>query len=588
LISRHCKAVPKLRLLAQALSSSFALLVGLVTSPSDARAGGGPENVFLLVNSNSDSSKTIANHYIELRKIPPNNVFYVDWKGSLGACSGKNFREQILMPALKAIDDRKLTRQIDYLVYSSDFPWRMELSSVFPNDKFEAPFDPTASLTGATYLAAYMASENPAIVRPDINWYVPGPIEPNISACQKLANVPTRGFRGRYLWDKNGRRTETADAGQRYLLSTTLGVTRGRGNTVEEVLSYLRRSAGADGTRPRGTIYFMWNRDVRSSVRDKCFASVAEQINKAGGQATVRQGRLPDGATDVSGLMAGMQSFDLPASRLKILPGAICEHLTSAGGVLAAGAHQTPLTEFLRHGAAGASGTVTEPRAIQAKFPLASLQLHYVRGCSLAEAFYQSISGPYQLLVVGDPLCQPWAVAPRVAFQGVSDPKNVSGTLSLMPSQVAGGGQPVGVFELFVDGRLVARSAPGKTLTLDTTKLPDGFHELRIVGIRADSIETQGRQIVPLTVRNERAPVELQIAPQPGVSHAGKLRMRVRQPGATSIAIRQNSREVGRVQGESGELEIAAATLGHGPVTLQAFSEGPEATVSSPVRVSVN
>jgi len=58
-----------------------------------------------------------------------------------------------------------------------------------------------------------------------------------------------------------------------------LGVTFGRGNTVEEVLNYLRRSAMADGTRPSGTIYFMWNKDVRSSTRDKCFPAIAAQIN---------------------------------------------------------------------------------------------------------------------------------------------------------------------------------------------------------------------------------------------------------------------------------------------------------------------
>ena len=45
-------------------------------------AGGGPENVLLLVNSNSSGSKTIANHYIQLRNIPASNVVYIDWQGA--------------------------------------------------------------------------------------------------------------------------------------------------------------------------------------------------------------------------------------------------------------------------------------------------------------------------------------------------------------------------------------------------------------------------------------------------------------------------------------------------------------------------
>ena len=48
----------------------------------------------------------------------------------------------------------------------------------------------------------------------------------------------------------------------------------------------------------------------------------------------------------------------------------------------------------------------TEPFAIQAKFPTAFIQAFYVEGCSLAEAFYQSVTGPYQLLIIGDPLCR--------------------------------------------------------------------------------------------------------------------------------------------------------------------------------------
>ena len=551
-----------------------------------ALAGGGPENVLLLVNSNSDSSKTIANHYIHWRKIPPNNVVYVDWKGSLGICSGKNFREQILLPALKAIDDRQLTPQIDYIVYSSDFPWRMELQSVFPDHKFTAPFDPNASLTGATYLTPLMVSENPAIVAPGINWYVPGPLEPNLAACQELENVSSRGFRSQYLWDRDGKKTTEAKAGQRYLLSTMLGVTRGRGNTVEEVLSYLQRSVKADGTRPRGTVYFMKNVDVRSARRHNCFPAVAAEIKRLGVGAVIQQGRIPTGARDILGLTSGVIDYDLAASGDVLLPGAICDNLTSSGGNMSAGAAQTPLSQPLRHGAAGASGTVSEPRAIQAKFPLPSLHLHYARGCSLAESFYQSVSGPYQLLILGDPLCQPWAVFPNITVEGLDPTKKVSGTISFKPS--AAGGRGVGSFEVFVDGRLVARTSPGKTLSLDTGKLADGYHELRIVGVNADAIESRGRRILPLQVNNKEAKVELQVAPSPGVSHLGKVRVKVRHPGATAIAVRQNSREVGRVEGEAGEVEIPASTLGRGPTTLQAFSEGPSKAVSPPVQVQVN
>jgi hypothetical protein len=79
----------------------------------------------------------------------------------------------------------------------------------------------------------------------------------------------------------------------------------------------------------------------------------------------------------------------------------------------------------------------------------------------------------------------------------------------------------------------------------------------------------------------------MEVSPQSTVSHAGKLSVSVQQKGAKAIAIRQNSREVGRVQGEAGKAEIPAATLGRGPTTLQAFSEGDMPAVSPPVRVWV-
>ena len=56
------------------------LIAGLLSAfPAQvAYGGGGPENIFLVVNRQSWASQTVANHYIHLRKIPPGNVLYLD------------------------------------------------------------------------------------------------------------------------------------------------------------------------------------------------------------------------------------------------------------------------------------------------------------------------------------------------------------------------------------------------------------------------------------------------------------------------------------------------------------------------------
>ena len=54
------------------------MLTVLFVDASNVIAGGGPENVLVVVNADSISSKTIANHYIRLRKIPATNVVYLN------------------------------------------------------------------------------------------------------------------------------------------------------------------------------------------------------------------------------------------------------------------------------------------------------------------------------------------------------------------------------------------------------------------------------------------------------------------------------------------------------------------------------
>jgi len=562
-----------------------AVCFGLWATP--AAAGGGPENVLLVVNANNNNSKEIANHYIQLRKIPPNNVVYIDWEGDIEWAPVSKFRSKLLTPILEAIEERGLEFQIDYVVYSSGFPWGIKLGELFPDNKPPQGVRANASLTGATYLWQLVQTKNLSILSPNTNWYVPAGAANNISTCQQIGNVPSRGFRAGIAWAPNGQPAKKANLGQRYFLSTMLGVTSGRGNTVKEITSYLNRAALADGRRPRGTIYFVKNGDVRSKTRHECYDEVAQQLRQLGVSAQVIWGRIPEGAHDILGMMVGTANFDLAKADDTILPGAICEHLTSFGGSLKLKEAHTPLTEFLRYGAAGASGTVSEPGAVQAKFPLPSMHIHYVRGCSLAESFYQSIAAPYQLLIVGDPLCQPWASFPTVSVEGVEPDQEVRGTLSITPSSADAPGRRVAVFEIYVDGRLVARSEPGNRLSLDTTRLLDGYHELRVIGVAGDAIATQGRAIVPFVVNNHDRSVELSVVERDDASSSIVVRLFARQPDASQIVMMQNGRKVGQVDGSEGEVQIPSELLGRGVVMFQAISTGETAAVSAPVWVRV-
>jgi hypothetical protein len=195
-------------------------------------------------------------------------------------------------------------------------------------------------------------------------------------------------------------------------LAILLGATSGRGLTVDEAIANLERSVAADGTHPAGAVWFMASADeARTGPRRWAFPAAAAILRSLGLQAEIRDGVLPPRGAQVVGATIGVAGFDWAANGAQIQPGAWCDHLTSFGGALQPDAGQTPLTAFLRAGAAGAGGTVAEPLNYPFKFPSAFVHVHRARGLSLVEAVYRTMSCPYQYLVVGDPLSRPWPAA---------------------------------------------------------------------------------------------------------------------------------------------------------------------------------
>ncbi len=235
-------------------------------------------------------------------------------------------------------------------------------------------------------------------------------LEPNPSG-QRAA----WGFSARTTISPNGLRIANPSLGYRYLLSVVLGVTRGQGSTLDQAITCLARASQADFSHPTGKFYFASTSDVRTTTRAGAFGAAIKSLNSLGFEAEVVKSSLPKDAESVLGAQIGIATTDWATSGSNLAPGAIVDNLTSYGGVMNS-TSQTKLTHFIASGAAGSSGTVTEPYALQPKFPHPQMYAHYAAGASLAEAFYLSVTGPYQLLIVGDPLCKPFSHAPQLQF----------------------------------------------------------------------------------------------------------------------------------------------------------------------------
>ena len=658
-------------------------------------AGGSGANVAVIVNADSWASMTIANEYIALRDIPPVNVVYLRNVPGFETTSINNFREKILDPALLTLEQRGLGSQIDYLVYSADFPYGANVSADIGQTRVPQYVTKFGSLTGLTFLCQLVRAESLAYLDVNSNRYFraadtvnagaefandeeavqktttaielanqgkhsqaleifqglakqyPQSVLTayNLACCEANLDHPaqaikhlekaialgwwnvqhtqsdpdlaslrdradfkrliakmesqvinvaeTRGFRTMYSWDENYEPSTTRQ-GPRYLISSMLAATSGRGMSVNEALNALRRAKSADGTKPNGTVYFMNNDNVRAKTREWAFESAVSLLKDEGVAAKIiSNGKiLPHDKQPVAGLMAGYAAFSLHKWENPVLPGAFCEHLTSYGGVLAQGANQMPITKWMAAGAAGTAGAVTEPYALQWKFPTPFVHVHYARGCTLGEAYYQSVQMPYQLLLMGDPLCAPWATPPEFEVTGLDNGQTVKGRVTIAPK--AKTGSEISQFEVYVDGRRVKFIKNSDVYELDTSRLPDGYHEARVIAVEDTKIETRAVQTIPFTVSNRDRAVKL-TTNQAGAAFGDMLQFEVAAKGADKVVLAHNGRALAelKAQGDKveGTIEIPSNMLGLGEVQILALAtyenNDQQRAISKPVKVTL-
>ena len=395
----------------------------------------------------------------------------------------------------------------------------------------------------------------------------------------------SRSFSNHFFWGPNGWRSGSEEQGDRYILASVLAVTGKGQSTLDASLSRLESSIKADGTAPAGNVYFAKHADPRSKTRHRQFDFAVEELKSLDRPASIGSDIYPLSDDRVIGVSIGSPKPNWLKSKSTFLPGAICDNFTSYGGLWAK-TFQTHVNEFLDAGAAGACGFVTEPYTIAAKVPTARWHAHYARGLTLAESFYQSVSSPFQLLLVGDPLCCPFGKFPDFKITGIRDGDTVTGDFTLkFPQQPRS--PSIKHFEIFYDGVFLTKVDNTNQIKIATNATTDGYHEIRIVGVTDSPIANRRSKKIGFTLQRNGHSLSLHIR-NPKERLGKNLQAKVLSSFGNKIQIQQNSRTIATVA--SGKVfEIPTSSLGLGKIKLQAVVTLPNgATVKSqPVSISL-
>jgi len=169
----------------------------------------------------------------------------------------------------------------------------------------------------------------------------------------------------------------------------------------------IERGIAADARNPRGTLYLVRTDDASRNVRARTYADI---------EATLSQGlKVEELMTPVTRVVPDVIGYFTGALRVTELPliqfrpGAVADHLTSAGGVLKGGGQMSALA-WIEQGATASYGSVSEPCNLLGKFPnVRVLFEHYVHGETVLEAYWKSVEMPGQGLFIGEPLARPFA-----------------------------------------------------------------------------------------------------------------------------------------------------------------------------------
>ena len=306
------------------------------------------EDLAVIVNDNDPLSRQIGEYYQKRRNIPAANLIHVRFR------PGTTVMNETEFSRIKAEVDRKTAKSVQAFALTWAAPYRVGCMSITSAFAFGFNKAFCSHQCGATKTSPYFNSPSPAPYR-------------------NLKIRPTMALAGR---------------------------------DFAQVKALIDRGIAADESHPAGTAYLLKTSDRSRNVRAAVYPDVMREIANLVEVKIVASDFITD-KDDVLFYFTGLVSVP-HLDTLKFRPGAIADHLTSAGGQITDSSQMSSL-RGLEAGATGSYGTVVEPCNHLAKFPNPALVMYwYLGGSSLIEAYWKSVQWPGEGIFIGEPLAKPY------------------------------------------------------------------------------------------------------------------------------------------------------------------------------------
>jgi uncharacterized protein (TIGR03790 family) len=337
--------------------TGFLLLMSLLSVGTPA-ADVNHKTIALLVNKNDPESVEIAAYYQQRRHIPDQHVIYLDFASDKDHLSEAEFAGISRQLAARINDD------IQAYALAWRKPWRVGCMSI--TSAFAFGFDKAHCATGCKPIQAsdYYASKSR---RPYTDYGLRPAMLLSGKSVQAVKELIDRGVAADY--------------------------SRGR----------VRPGPGAQVT---GAAYLLSTDDKLRNVRAGVYPRIEQILGTVLKVNHIQANKLQH-RDNVLFYFTGLKRVRGIADNY-YLPGAMADHLTSAGGQLFSDG-QMSILEWIEAGVTGSYGAVVEPCNFTTKFPHPGVVMeHYLSGDALIEAYWKSVRMPGQGVFVGEPLASPF------------------------------------------------------------------------------------------------------------------------------------------------------------------------------------